>query len=84
MHMSKKSSLSNLLKFLFTIPMTDLALAADLTHCILGFKSSVYTLVFLFCYVLNNSAVYKIIDHVVDSAKIVTNVHHFVFTGIEL
>jgi len=39
LYMSKKSSLYCLLKFLLIIPMTDLALAADLT--LLGFKSSV-------------------------------------------
>jgi len=38
---SKKSGLSSPQKFLFTIPMKDLALVADLTHCVLGFKSSV-------------------------------------------
>jgi len=85
LYISKKSSLSSLLKFLLTIPMTDLALAADLTHCILGFKSSVKcTPVFLFYYLLNSSAVSRIIHHMVDCAKTVTNVHHFAFTGIEL
>jgi len=39
--MSRKSSLSSILKFLLIIPITDLALAADLTHCVLDFKSSV-------------------------------------------
>ena len=34
LYMSKESFLSSLLKFLLTIPVTDLALAADLTHCI--------------------------------------------------
>ena len=41
LYMSRKSSLSSLVKFLLTIPITDLALAADWAHCVLDFKSSV-------------------------------------------
>ena len=36
LYINKKSSLSSLLEFLLTIPITDLSLAAALTHCVLS------------------------------------------------
>ena len=35
LYINKKCSLSSLLEFLLTIPITDLSLAAALTHCVL-------------------------------------------------
>ena len=90
LYVSKNSSLSSLLKFLLTIPITDRALAADLRYLrTVGFKSSasVYIQVFLFGYSSYSTAISGISSvscHEVISTWTVTNVHDFAFTGVEL